>query len=340
MDDVVSAQALRDSEELHRATLLSMSDAVFITTDDGAFTFVCPNADVIFGYGEDEVRAMGTISRLLGRDLITLEDLAAASEIRNIEHQIETKDGKRRVVLVHVKRVSIKRGTILYVCRDITERKEAEQEMRKLSGRLMDAHEEERRRLSRELHDGVGQRLALISAELGLLQAQLTDAPEVLEHVRRLTAHAEDVGSELHRLSHELHPALLEQLGLAAAIRRLCEEFEGAHHILVHLEIDETPAAMTNDVALALYRIAQEALHNVVRHSGARNATVRLAAEGGDIVLCVVDDGRGFDQSGSESTRGVGLISMGERSRHVAGRLTLTTGIGHGTRVESRVPLC
>ena len=108
-----------------------MSDAVFITTREGAFTFICPNVDVIFGYREDEVRAMDRISQLLGRDLVDLEQLTSTGEIRNIEHEVNAKDGTRRVLLVHIKQVSIKRGTVMYVCRDITERKQAEHVQRR-----------------------------------------------------------------------------------------------------------------------------------------------------------------------------------------------------------------
>ena len=465
MDETVLAQALRESEELHRVTLLSMSDAVFITTDDGAFTFVCPNVDVIFGYGEDEVRAMERISRLLGSDLIDLGHLASTGEVKNIEHEIETKSGTRRVLLVHVKRVAIRHGTILYVCRDITERKEAdyahrrseerlrlaleaakaatwdwdvptgemswspdthrmfgdatsgrspsldsflncvhpldresvattvreamagatsyetefrvvgddqserwvlgkgrafrngkplrmlgvfvdvserhrvEEERRDLGGRLINAHEEERRRLSRELHDGVGQRLALMSVELARLRQEVTGTPPILEQVRRLSEHIEEVGSELHRLSHELHPAWLEQLGLAASLRRICSELSDAGGITILLEIEEIPVVLTNEVALAVYRIAQEALHNIVKHSGARNATVRLEADRDDIVLSVIDDGLGFDPLAERAMNGVGLISMRERVGQVDGQMTLTSKPNQGTRIEVRVPL-
>src|SRR5262245_21536691 len=135
MDEMVSAEALRESEELHRITLLNMSDAVFVTNDQGAFTFICPNVDVIFGDDHDEVRRMERISRLLGRDLIE-PGRRLANEVQNVEHEIVTKSGTRRCLLVHVKPVSIKRGTVLYTCRDITERKRAEQALRRNEQRL------------------------------------------------------------------------------------------------------------------------------------------------------------------------------------------------------------
>src|SRR5688572_27467623 len=136
MEQTVSAQALRESEELHRITLLNMSDAVFITDDNGVFTFICPNVDVIFGHSHDDVRRMQRISRLLGRELIEPGELARRGEIQNIEHQIEAKGGQHRCLLVHVKPVSIKGGTILYVCRDITDRKRSEQALRRNEQRL------------------------------------------------------------------------------------------------------------------------------------------------------------------------------------------------------------
>ncbi len=123
-------QALRESEELHRATLSNISDAVFITDDEGHFTFICPNVDVIFGYLPDEVQAMARISRLLGENLFDPAQLAARGEIRNIEREITSKSGGRRTILVLLKAVSIQGGTVLYSCRDITELKHAEEELR------------------------------------------------------------------------------------------------------------------------------------------------------------------------------------------------------------------
>ena len=131
-------QALRESEELHRATLGSISDAVFLTDDDGLFTFICPNVDVIFGYVPDEVQAMTRISGLLGDNLFARAELAAQGEIKNIEREVRSKTGEPRTLLIHLKKVAIQGSTVLYTCRDVTERKHAEDELR--AARLDLAH--------------------------------------------------------------------------------------------------------------------------------------------------------------------------------------------------------
>jgi PAS domain S-box-containing protein len=138
--------ALRESEELHRITLLSISDAVFITDDYGEFTFICPNAHVIFGYERDEVAGMRGITALLGDDLYDPRKLDQAGEIQNIERQITDRYGRKHVVLINVKRVAIKGGTVLISCRDITERKQAELELQK-------AHEELEQRVRERTSD-------------------------------------------------------------------------------------------------------------------------------------------------------------------------------------------
>jgi PAS domain S-box-containing protein len=263
MEDALAAQALRESEELHRVTLLNMSDAVFITNDLGIFTFICPNADLIFGYGPDEIRAMERISRLLGRELVDRELLAASGEIRNIEHDVTTKSGTQRALLVHIKQVAIKGGTTLYTCRD---------------------------------------------------RAGTERAPE--------------------RLSHELHPARLSSLGLETSIHSLCRDVGVAHGVAIDSEISGAASVIDSDLALCLYRITQEALQNVVKHSGAGRAAVALAVQNNDIMLSVSDDGAGFDPQAVQGKDTLGLVSMRERARLVKGHLEVTSAPGHGTRVN------
>ncbi|MGH7302853.1 MAG: sensor histidine kinase [Candidatus Rokuibacteriota bacterium] len=172
-------QALRNSEELHRATLSSISDAVFLTDDEGRFTFVCPNVDVIFGYVPDEVRAMTRISRLLGDHLFDPAELAARGEIKNIEREVTSKTGERRAVLIHLKKVSIQGSTVLYTCRDVTERRHAEEELR--AARLELAHAS---RLA-----SVGELLASIAHEINQpLTSILTNASAGLRRLPALAA--------------------------------------------------------------------------------------------------------------------------------------------------------
>src|SRR5262245_406855 len=220
-----------------------------------------------------------------------------------------------------------------------TDRHELERELRDLGGRLIAAHEQERIRISRELHDGIAQRVSFLSAELGILQRQLASAPQdVQDQMTQLSNAMADVGSELHRLSHELHPAPLEQLGLEAALRSFCNELARRGRIAFHLECADVPSELPTDVALCLYRITQEALHNVVKHSGAAHAHVALTGGRNGIVLRVTDDGAGFDPREASQKGTLGLVSIRERARHVRAQLVLSSNPGEGTLIEVRVP--
>jgi PAS domain S-box-containing protein len=179
-------RALRESEELHRATLSNISDAVFLTDDDGLFTFICPNVDIIFGYVPDEVQAMTRISGLLGENLFDPTELAARGEIKNIEREVTSKAGERRTLLIHLKKVSIQGSTVLYTCRDVTERKHAEDELR--AARLDLAH---------------ASRLALV----GELVASI--AHEINQPLTSILGNA---SAALRRLSSETRPADVTEL--------------------------------------------------------------------------------------------------------------------------------
>jgi signal transduction histidine kinase len=216
----------------------------------------------------------------------------------------------------------------------------SQSELRALTGRLLQAQETERRRIAGELHDDLNQSLALLAVELDLLSQSLPATGGPLEvRVRGLSGRVKQMSSAVHDLSHQLHPAKVEQLGLVAALRGLCGGLGPAHGLSIDFAAEGVPTSIPGDTALCLYRIAQEALRNVIKHSGARHA--RLVLRGGldTVTLCVSDDGSGFDTASVAGKEGLGLVSMRERLRLVGGEFLLESRPSGGTRVEVRTPL-
>jgi signal transduction histidine kinase len=194
-------------------------------------------------------------------------------------------------------------------------------------------------RLARELHDDLSQSLALLAVELDIFgQKPPATGSEVGGRMREFSTQVKNLSSNVHRLSHELHPAKLEQLGLATAVRGFCQELGAAHKISIGFEQHEVPRVLPNDIALCLYRIVQESLQNVVKHSGASGAKVELTADENEIRLNISDSGCGFEMpmAGSSS---LGLVSMNERVRLVQGQISVHSRKSEGTRIEVRVPL-
>jgi PAS domain S-box-containing protein len=229
---------------------------------------------------------------------------------------------------------------LLGVCIDITERRRTQEEAQELSGRLITAQEDERSRLARDLHDEFSQSLALLAVDLDLLgQHPPEKAAAVRSKVEELSVQVRALSLEAHRLSHELHPSKLEQLGLTAAMRSFCKDLQASHQIAIGFEARAVPRNLSAAVALCLYRIAQEALQNVVKHSSATSVRVELTSEGNEIHLTVIDDGTGFDIRAAQTKGSLGLVSMRERARLVHGQITWEAKKGLGTRIEVRVPL-
>jgi PAS domain S-box-containing protein len=229
---------------------------------------------------------------------------------------------------------------LLGVVVDITERHNAETFARDLGGRLINAQEAERSRIARDLHDDLSQRLALLSVELEMFGQKPPPQREAIAgRMEEFSGAVKRLSSDVHRLAHELHPAKLDQLGLVAGVRGFCKELAGAHDLAITFEPREVPRMLPNDVALCLYRITQEALQNVVKHSGANGATVALAADERELHLSVTDDGRGFDPQAMPTNGSLGIVSMRERVRMVQGQISVQSRPGEGTRIEVRVPI-
>jgi PAS domain S-box-containing protein len=213
-------------------------------------------------------------------------------------------------------------------------------DLQHLAGRLISAQEEERRRLARELHDDLTQRLAVLAIEAGKLEGK-PDAPvKVLrDGLCLIRDEMVQLSEDVHGMSRQLHPALLEDLGLVDALESECERFSERESIKTTFRAVRIPADIPPDVALCFYRVAQECLRNIGKHSGAKKARVELRGNKDAMQLSIRDDGGGFDPLYSQGRGGVGLASMGERIRLVNGSLGVRSRAGRGTTIEVRVPL-
>jgi PAS domain S-box-containing protein len=223
------------------------------------------------------------------------------------------------------------------VFRDVTERIRADEELADLSRRLIGAQEAERAMIARELHDDVTQRLAVLAIDAG--RAELTTAsPEQAAALRALREELVRISEDVHSLAYQLHSSVLEELGLVEALRTACERFGRRSRVEVSLALSPTLGDLGKDEALCLFRVAQEALNNVARHSGARKAGIALRRLDGGVVLAVRDDGVGFDPIGHRTPRTLGLASMRERVRLVNGTFDIESAPGRGATVVAWVP--
>ena len=223
-------------------------------------------------------------------------------------------------------------------CREITARKRAELALHTLSGRLLSAQEDERRRIARELHDNLSQQMALLAIEIEQIASQAGRSQQMARAMRELGERTAEIASEIHTMSHRLHSSKLEALGLSAAVRGHCREVLAQGVRVEFWEVD-VPASLAPDVQLCLFRVVQEGLNNVVKHSGAREAQVMLSGTGDTLLLRIADSGRGFDEAEAAERDGLGLASMRERLRLIGGELTVTSRSGQGATIEARAPL-
>ena len=222
---------------------------------------------------------------------------------------------------------------------DVTDRKRMEETLRELGGRLISAQEEERSRLARELHDDVNQRMAVLSIHLEQLQQDLHKPLDLSQRFQNLQEQVQEISNDIHRLSYRLHPSKLDYLGLGAAVKSLCAELKESGKLQIEFQQARVPAFLPQDVTLCVFRIAQEALRNCIKHSGAQAVEVLLEKTNNEIHLSVSDNGCGFNPESELTRKGLGFISMRERLRLVDGRIRIHTRPLRGTRVEVSVPV-
>jgi signal transduction histidine kinase len=221
---------------------------------------------------------------------------------------------------------------------DITERRLAEVALASVSRRLIEAQEQERSRIARELHDDIGQRLALLAIKLAQLQQSPPNSSELASRIGELQKQTSEIAADIQSLSHELHSSRLQYLGIASAIRGFCRDFGEQQKAEIDCKIHDLPVPLSPDISLCFFRVLQEALHNSTRHSGVRYFEVELWGTADEIHLTISDSGAGFDISAAKASRGLGLISMEERLKLLNGTLSIESQLQRGTTIHACVP--
>jgi signal transduction histidine kinase len=223
----------------------------------------------------------------------------------------------------------------MFVSGFMTEARHTQASLRRLSANLINAQEQERTRIGRELHDDVNQKLALVSVGL----QQLRDNPsDVYGRLQELQQELDDISSDVQALSHELHSSKLEYLGVVKGIQSWCKEFAERQRIEIDFR-SEVTSVLPFEVGVSLLRVLQEAVHNAVKHSGVKHVAVQISQHSREIHLTVVDSGKGFDIDSAMQTKGLGLVSMRERVRLLHGTFAIKSRPMGGTAIDVRVPL-
>ena len=339
------------------ASLLDISGALIVILDPASrvigFNRACQEMS---GYSFDEVRGRAIWDFLLPPEEVD-EAKHAFARILEGGHPAQTyertwvcKDGSRLVIAWSA---IVRRGPdgavrqIIGTGIDITRRKldadalrRSEDQLRRLTASLLTAQEEERKRVARELHDDLNQRMAMLANEVSTLEQTPSGSASLLrKQLRSLRERVEQLSDDLRNAAHRLHPSALEHFGVVAAIEAHCSDFTKLYGIKVALTHRNVPVSVPLEVALCLYRVTQECLNNVAKHSGAREAAVAIKKREGDIFLAITDNGTGFDPGFAAGQNGLGIVGIRERVRLVDGTVSIHSRPGHGTQIEVRVPL-
>lgn len=339
---------LRDSEERFR--LAAHAGKMFAYEWDATTDVIVRSAEAAKILGVDESVRLSGAQALARVHQDDRERLGAALAALNpnkpylrVSYRILRPDGSTIWVDRHSVAHFDEQGKILRIVgmiADISERKRVEEALANARNRLVEAQEQERTRIARELHDDICQRLTLLTLELEQLRRSSPELPAAIQNrLDELRDEAMEMGADLQSLSHELHSSKLEYLGIAAVTQGFCREFATKQKVEIDCKTLDLPSALPPAVSLCLFRILQEALHNSLKHSGVRHFEVRLWAMPDGIHLTVKDSGAGFDSESAREGQGLGLISMEERLKLLNGTLSIQSQPNCGTTIHARVPL-
>jgi PAS domain S-box-containing protein len=336
------------SAELQRRTLDSIR-AIVWTADAPTFrtTFLSGQVERILGFPMDAwLNDKDLWKRHIhpdDRDWVLSYSSKAVGEGRDYEldYRMLAADGHTVWLhqVVNIVRQPRRPTYLVGISIDVTELHRTREELRILSGRLLVAQDQERARIARELHDSISQSLALLKMRLNTLQGKTRTLDDLRIQLQETEDMCDVVCDEVRTLSHRLHSSRLDSLGLAKAVRSLCEEMGTQQSVQVEVTIKDIPARLPSELSLCLFRVLQEALLNAVKHSGVRLFQVGLHSTSSEINLSIHDSGVGFDVTEAMRGSGLGLVSMRERLHLLGGRLSIQSGLGHGTTIEACVPL-
>ena len=356
-------EALRRSEERFRSLIENSSDVITILNSDGTVRYKSPSVRRVLGYMEQEIVGGNIFDFIHPEDAPSLavdfrSALLNTGESISRTYRIRHKDGSWRMLESIGKNLlgAPGIGGILVTSRDITEKVRLEEQLREtarqragetkqFAARVQRVQEEERQRIARELHDDICQRLTALRLRVNILEDDGTSAGQTVRRSLRSVKHELDrIITDVRRMSANLRPTALDLFGLDTALRTLCEEVQKTHGLTVRFEADDHRESRDDSqTEIALYRIAQEALHNAVRHSAASEVSLHLAHRDGTIRLAVRDNGRGFSPAavrpGGASLNGYGLSSMRERAELLGGSFTVKSVPLSGTTVLVELPV-
>ena len=355
--------ALRDSQEQLHSVVQSTDEGIISLNAKGEVILWNKGAEILFGFSKDEMQGQ-TLDRIVPERfrLAYQAGIKRASQAggKTVEGEMFELMGLRRDGSEFPLELSLgywhKNGEIFFtgIVRDITARKQAEnvlrqrewelqqsqEELRALGAQLISAQEDERRRLSRELHDDMNQRLAMVAIHIQSVQGCLPESDPMQETLRQLHEEVASLSDNVRRLAYQLHPSILDDLGLVVALQSFIKDFSKWEHISVTFQPQDVPGILPQDVALCVYRVIQECLRNVAKHAQADYVFVEVLGLEAGLQLVIKDNGKGFTPEAVRSgTHGLGLIGMKERIRVVQGTFQVQASKGKGTTITGWIPL-
>jgi PAS domain S-box-containing protein len=339
------AEALRESEERFRMVANTAPVMIWMSGPDKLCTYFNDPWLEFTGRPLEAELGNGWAEGVHPEDFVSrLDKYGKAFDRRQrfqIEYRLRRHDGEYRWVLdIGVPQFKSDGSFAGYIgsCIDISERKLADEALSSISRRLIEAHEEERTRIARELHDDINQRLALLEIELEQVDTTSFNLSARL-NLQAFRQRLSEVASDVQAISHRLHSSKLEYLGLASAVRSFCKELSERQKVKIKFACDAIPGTLPPEISLCLFRVAQEALLNCVKHSGVKEFDVDLREVGEQIQLTVSDSGVGFDLTKAAIGSGLGLISMHERVRLIKGSISIMSEPMKGTKIQVHAPL-